>query len=76
MSNGRRKLITEELPSTGVASHTHQWQRVVDEESEKEGMVLFVCGAETCPATKKVPSPIKVESQAEGSKLLMEDENG
>lgn len=61
-----KQLLTEQLPSSGSATHEHKWQKV----SEDANSMTLVCGCGDCGATKQVPKP-KLQENKQGKQLIL-----
>jgi len=64
-----KKMLTEELPSSGTSNHEHNWQKLEGGSDNPDEMVL-VCRHEGCGATKTVRKP-KLQEDKGGKQLLL-----
>ena len=61
-----KKMLTEELPSSGSQPCNHEWQRAGDADATH---YLMVCRKESCGKSKLVDKPKMQESKAEKTLL-------
>lgn len=59
-SGSVRPLIREDIPSSGQAPHTHDWQ-VLREDAQQ---MTLVCRKDGCSATKTVPKPAAPKNES------------
>jgi len=64
-----KKILTEELPSSGDVGHTHEWQ-VLEGGTTDSTKIALVCRKDGCTATKLVNKPKVQESKGEKPLLL------
>ena len=61
------RTLTEELPSSGVKSHEHRWQKAGEHDTEHD---VYICALEGCDKSKLVRKPRVEESKKEKTLLL------